>query len=147
MWGQQGTGPHQTTYTPTPLTKHAKAPKLSTGPHPLRYNTWRPRLEPLVGLCIGGGLRKGKKKPASQDNPAEDTADSAAGQPGLGPAPVRRWSTIPAVNDYTLMGNLGASQIGTLTLKYRGHGSGKPPTPPPPQSPAHVAARGSYQPK
>eukprot|EP00962_Isochrysis_galbana_P051856 scaffold23281_cov120-Isochrysis_galbana.AAC.2 len=26
------------------------------------------------------------------------------------------------------MGNLGASQIGTLTLKYRGHGSGKPPT-------------------
>eukprot|EP00962_Isochrysis_galbana_P016735 scaffold4799_cov115-Isochrysis_galbana.AAC.2 len=32
-------------------------------------------------------VRKGKKKSASQDNPAEDTADSAAGQPGLGPAP------------------------------------------------------------
>eukprot|EP00962_Isochrysis_galbana_P054626 scaffold26237_cov107-Isochrysis_galbana.AAC.2 len=30
------------------------------------------------------------------------------------------------------MGNLGASQIGTLTLKYRGHGSGKPPSNTPP---------------
>eukprot|EP00962_Isochrysis_galbana_P046588 scaffold18781_cov103-Isochrysis_galbana.AAC.5 len=28
-------------------------------------------------------VRKGKKKSASQENPAEDTADSAAGQPGL----------------------------------------------------------------
>eukprot|EP00962_Isochrysis_galbana_P038273 scaffold13584_cov92-Isochrysis_galbana.AAC.1 len=32
-------------------------------------------------------VRKGKKKSASHDNPAEDTADSAAWQPGLGPAP------------------------------------------------------------
>eukprot|EP00962_Isochrysis_galbana_P043233 scaffold16421_cov113-Isochrysis_galbana.AAC.1 len=58
----------------SPLTKHAR------GPHPLGCNTWRPRLAPRVGLCIGGGLSTAQAPPVK----SLQTLPPIGGQPVRG---------------------------------------------------------------